>query len=285
MRNNEDRIGVNALRQDVTPPQQLIQAEAGNSAAINFIIPTEFVALPSKGKFYPANHPLHNQETIEIKQMTAKEEDILTSKNLLKKGVALDKLIQSLVVNKAINTDSILIEDRNAILVAARISAYGQDYETIVTCPSCTSKSKHNFDLLEKLETLENNSLEFSTDENGLFIIELPKSQWKVKCRALNGYDEKAFIRLGEAKKNVNDPDSLLSEQLKMMIVTINDVEDKAVLLNAINCMPAKDSKHLRNVYSQIVKGIDMKHSYICSSCDYSAAIEVPLTTDFFWFK
>lgn len=284
MRNNEDRIGVNTMRQDSIPPQQLIHSETAQKPSIDFIVPTEFVALPSQGKFYPANHPLRDQQTIEIKQMTAKEEDILTSKNLLKKGVALDKLIQSLVVNKAINTDSLLIEDRNAILVAARISAYGQDYETIITCPSCGTKGKHKFDLLEKLESFDE-PMQTEVDSSGTFEITLPKSNWKVKCRALNGYDEKTFLRITEAKKNTSENDSLLSEQLKMMIVSINDVDDKATLLTAINCMPAKDSKHLRSVYSQIVRSVDMNHSFACNSCDYSAAIEVPLTADFFWFK
>lgn len=283
MRNNEDRFGANLPRQDATPPQ--IMQEQNTQSNINFIVPTEHVSLPSKGLFYPANHPLKGQETIEIKQMTAKEEDILTSKNLLKKGVALDKLIQSLVVNKSINTDSILMEDRNAILVAARISAYGQDYETLITCPSCGDKTRHKFDLLEKLDNIEKTEAKVFPDQDGLFEIELPKTGWKVKCRPLNGYDEKAALRLSESKKNVSDGDSLLMEQLKMMIVSINGIEDKAALAHAIGVMPAKDSKHLRTVYAEVVPNVDMKHSYACNKCDYSAVLEVPLTTDFFWFK
>jgi hypothetical protein len=70
------------------------------------------VDLPSQGRFYAQGHPLHGQDSIEIKQMTAKEEDILTSRTLLKKGVALDKLIESLIVNKAINPSTLLIGDR-----------------------------------------------------------------------------------------------------------------------------------------------------------------------------
>jgi len=104
--------------------------------------------------------------------------------------VALDKLIQSLVVDKNINTDTLTIEDRNAIIVAARISAYGEEYATQVACPECETKVKHTFNLLEKLENQKApESISIAAD--GTFDLLLPSTKWKVKCRALNGYDEK----------------------------------------------------------------------------------------------
>lgn len=285
MRNNLERLGAVEQNSDLPPQMQNASLEPQQaSQGLNFIVPTEYVSLPSKGRFYPQNHPLYGKDTIEIKQMTAKEEDILTSRNLLKKGVALDKLITSLVVDKKINTDSLTVEDRSAIILAARISAYGAEYNTTVTCPSCAQKSKNTFDLLEKLDSIEKIT-EVLVDENGLFTIVLPKTGWTVKCRALNGYDEKTMLRLTEAKKNVSDGDSLLVDQLKMTIVSINNVTDKDMLQTAINSMPARDSKHLRSVYQDTLKGVDMRHSFSCNSCEYVGELEVPLTADFFWFK
>jgi hypothetical protein len=278
MRNNLDRIGVDAAQHGADLPQQLEQPQ------LNFIVPTEHVPLPSKGRFYPRSHPLHNLETVEVKQMTAKEEDILTSRNLLKKGVALDKLLQSIVINKGINTDSLTAEDRSAIIIAARISAYGADYATTVTCPACTAKTKYTFNLLEKLDSAEQIQ-PVEVDEKGLFSITLPVTKWVVKCRALNGYDEKAIIRLSEAKKNPSEGDSLMLEQLKMTVISINGIEDRVAIESALSGMPARDSKHLRNTYQEIVKGIDMRHTFSCSSCEYEGELEVPLTPDFFWFK
>lgn len=283
MRNNSERLGANQEAQGADP---LPQTQAGTEQALplNFIVPTEHVGLPSKGKFYPPNHPLHNQQTIEIRQMTAKEEDILTSRNLLKKGLALDKLIQSLVVDKKINCDTLTLEDRSAIILSARISAYGPEYLTTVTCPECNEKSKNKFDLLEKLDSVETFE-DPVVDATGYFDITLPMTKWTVKCRALNGFDEKALVRLNEAKKNVSDGDSILIEQFKMYIVSINGSTDKAVVLNAINSMPARDSKYLRNTYQQNIRGIDMRHTFNCSKCEYEGELEVPLTADFFWFK
>ena len=287
MRNNEERLGANMARQDPFVPQ-VPQAADASVTPLSFIVPTEHVTLQSGGRFYPQHHPLHGKDTIEIKQMTAKEEDILTSKNLLKKGVALDKLIQSLVVDKNINTDSITSEDRNAILVAARISAYGQNYDTQVNCPSCNTKVKTTFDLYEKIfkeDEEQQQEEDFKTDDSGLFAVDLPVSKWKVVCRALNGYDEKNFIRISESKKNSSGGDSLLMEQLKSMIVSVQNVQDKELILRAIEAMPAADSKYLRKVYSKYVKSVDLTKTFNCSSCGYETDMEVPLTADFFWFK
>ena len=287
MRNNEERLGANIQRQDATPVEQVAKQAVQSGLSLDFMVPTELVPLPSKGRFYPQNHPLHGKDSIEIKQMTAKEEDILTSRSLLKKGIALDKLIASLVVDKNINTDSITSEDRNAILVAARISAYGQNYDTQVNCPSCNTKVKTTFDLYEKIfkEDEDQQEEDLKTDDSGLFAVDLPVSKWKVVCRALNGYDEKNFIRISESKKNSSGGDSLLMEQLKSMIVSVQNVQDKELILRAIEAMPAADSKYLRKVYSKYVKSVDLTKTFNCSSCGYETDMEVPLTADFFWFK
>jgi hypothetical protein len=111
--------------------------------------------------------------------MTAKEEDILTSRALLKKGIALERVISSIIVNKAINPNSLLIGDRNAILIAARVSGYGNDYTTKVTCPSCTATQDFIFDLNDTL-VYSGDSLkaeEATLNEDGTFTTVLPRTK------------------------------------------------------------------------------------------------------------
>ena len=139
MSRNRERMGLPNPTDTAVPPAQTHQENQGFSV----VVPTEFVDLPSKGRYYPQNHPLCNQETIEIKQMTAKEEDMLSSRALLKSGVAIDRVLQSLVMDKTIKVDSLLVGDRNALLIAARVSGYGEDYETSVSCPACGTNQKH----------------------------------------------------------------------------------------------------------------------------------------------
>ena len=138
MSRNKDRLG-GSQHQDTQPPAQ--------GAGFSFVVPTDFVELPSQGRFYPEGHPLHGQDSIEIRQMTAKEEDMLTSRTLLKKGVALDRVIASLIVNKQIDPDSLLVGDRNAIIIAIRVAGYGNIYDTKVSCPSCGAKQEYSFNL------------------------------------------------------------------------------------------------------------------------------------------
>ena len=101
-------------------------------ASLSYVTPTEFVELPSRGKFYSTDHPLHGKEVIEMRYMTAKDEDILTSPALLKNGIAINRLIENLIVDKNIAIDSLLVGDKNAIILAARISGYGEQYNVKV---------------------------------------------------------------------------------------------------------------------------------------------------------
>ena len=141
MSRNSKRVTGAAAPPVNNPTAQAPQDTATRTSAI------ETVPLPSKGQFYPPGHPLSDAETVEIKYMTAKEEDILTDRALLKKGVAVDRMLQNIIVNKDIKVDSLLIGDKNAILVKARTTGYGAEYETKVTCPACYQTGQHVFDL------------------------------------------------------------------------------------------------------------------------------------------
>jgi hypothetical protein len=114
-----------------------------------FVNPTEFVELPSKGLFYPEGHPLHNQAVIEIKHMTAKEEDILTSEALLRNELAIDRLLESVIINNNIKVGDLLLGDKSAILIATRITGFGPFYDVSAPCPSCGKESDYTFDLNE----------------------------------------------------------------------------------------------------------------------------------------
>ena len=93
----------------------------------DFKFPSETIELPSKGLLYPEDNPLSSGK-IEIKYMTAREEDILTNQAYIEKGTVLDKLIESLIVDKNINYKDLIIGDKNAVLVTARVLGYGKNY-------------------------------------------------------------------------------------------------------------------------------------------------------------
>jgi len=282
VRNNQDRLS--AIPQDSDPPvQQPQQAEQ----PLQFITPTEFVELPTGGVFYPQGHPLHGAETIEIRHMTAKDEDILTSTALLKKGVAIDRLLQNIIVDRSIRVADLLVGDKNAIILAARISGYGADYEAAVVCPSCNSSVKFEFDL-NQCPLVPNNLYEEQgvvRTENNTFIVHLDKMNLDVEVRLLSSKDEMHLIQLSEGKRKKKLPESPLTDQLRQIIVSVNGNVDASYIHSFIQHMPASDSRKLRSTYQKIVPNIDMTLDFVCSACDHEGEVSVPFGTNFFWPK
>ena len=147
----------------------------------DYKFPTEMVDLPSKGYFYFDGHPLSSGK-VEVKYMTAKEEDILTSTNLIEQGIVIDKLLESLIVDKNIKVDDLLIGDKNAIMIAARILGYGKDYEFNLRDTEYKSD-------LTKLEAIDMDFKNFERGKNE-FEFELPTS--KIKVQALRFYEDRS---------------------------------------------------------------------------------------------
>ena len=283
-RNNQQRLG-NPEASDAIP-------ETKNQNQLNFSVPTEFVDLPSRGLYYPEGHPLHNVESVEIKHMTAKEEDILASESLIRKGVAIDRMLQSLLIDDSLKVKDLLVGDKNALTIAARISGYGADYRTKVTCPACDTVQEFEFDLEEKTtvgagfdrEQL-NESLEgVEITENGTFLVALPKSGHTVELKMLTGADEERLEKFQKQKANKSDGvNSLLTDTMKSIVIAVGDVQERPQINSFVENMPALDSRYLRSIYQKLVPNIDMTQEFQCKKCNHTQALEVPVTTDFFW--
>ena len=290
MSRNKDRLGLeeDTVFFDENPPPAAAEPKqaAASGGGFSWSVPTQFVTLPSGGKYYPENHPLHNKETVEIKFMTAKEEDILTSKSLLKQGVAIDRLIESVLLDKNINVNSLLVGDKNALIVAARITGYGEEYETKVTCPSCNESDSFSFDLdPDRIKDIGSALEDYSAvqTEDNTFVVQVPMTKAKVECRLLTGADEMKTFKETQRKAKKKMTETMLTDQFKSFIVSVNGDSSPLTVRSFIQAMPARDSRHLRTFYSDITPNVDLSQIYECSSCGYSADMEVPLTADFFW--
>ena len=171
---------------------------------------------PHRVGFYPEGHPLHGVSSIEIRYMTAKEEDILTSQALIKKGVAIERLLQNVIVDKSFSVNDLLIGDKNALLVATRVTGYGAEYTTNVTCPSCNNTDEHTFDLQDgKMNDVEEAVASFNgtLTEQNTFLITLPMTDATVECRLLTGGDELRLQKESERKARRNIEESSLTDQ------------------------------------------------------------------------
>ena len=279
-RNDINRVG--APPASAEAPMAQMQGEKAFDP-LSFVAPTEFVELPSKGLCYPEGHPLHNQETIEIKFMTAKEEDILSSRALLKKGIAIERFIQSVIVDRKIKAKDLLVGDRNAILIAARVSGYGNVYETQVSCPACGERTRFSFDLNEKkvTETEENEDVKALGD--GTFQITMPYSKFNIVFRLLTGADEAYLTATAASKKKATKVDSILIEQYERMVASIEGHSDRSIIKKYVENMPTLDSRHLRKCYASVTPDVNIKEHFECPSCGHEQEMEVPFGADFFW--
>ena len=283
MSRNSDRMGAQT-NADTSPTQQLIQNTETND--FSFIVPTELVDLPSQGAYYPEGHPLHGAETIEIKQMTAKEEDMLTSRTLLKKGVALERVLGSIIIDKGIHPDSLLVGDRNALIIAARVSAYGNDYNTTVTCPECGTSQEYGFDLNHaNIYTGYTEPAYVNTNNNdGTFTTILPRTKLEVTFRLLNGADERRFVEgVEHDRKQKNTHERNITRQLVNMVVAVNGNTTSEAINYLVQNIPSIDARHLRSAYKEANPNVDLTQHFECSECDYENELEVPLSADFFW--
>jgi hypothetical protein len=297
IRNNEDRTGERRATAAEIPPLPIAGLEDTTPPAksLDFVCPTEIVDLPSQGKYYPKEHHLHGVDSIEIRFMTAKDEDILTSKSLLRKGVAIDRFLQNILVDKKIKVADLLIGDKNALIVASRITGYGADYSTKVTCPSCTTTQDYGFDLdtsdvnnggLSTLaEETPDTASKITETDNSTWFVECPKSEVTVELQLLTGVHEKFLAKSQAMKKKQKLPEAQLTDQLRQTIVSVNGSNEPKNINKFIDVMPALDSRFLRGVYDKLMPNIDLTQNFECHSCGFEQEMEVPFTTDFFWPK
>jgi hypothetical protein len=240
--------------------------------------PTETIDLPSQGLLYPDNSPLRTGR-VDIKYMTAKEEDILTSTNLIQKGTVLDKLMDSLVVSKGVKADDMLLGDLNAVMVASRILAYGKDYEVKVTCKACQVPFDYTVDLAQ----LQSQLPEADGWMNGERELVLPTGV-TITYKLLTRGDEKAVqTEVNSLKKFNGSVDAEASTRLKYTITSVNGVRDKKTIRDFVDVMIIRDVRALRQEIKRVSPDIDFDINITCTACNAENKMRMPFGANFFW--
>ena len=251
--------------------------------------PTEIIDLPSKGRLYPKDNSLSSGK-VEMKYMTAKEEDILTSANLIQKGVVIDTLLRALLISngegQSVSYGDLVVGDKNAIMVAARVLGYGAEYPVEIACPACKTKQKITIDLA----ALENKDVDDSLLENGpIFDFELPASKRMLTFKILTHNDEKAVEEESKKMKKKNFGGNGISydltSRLKYMIVSVDGVADIKTVKDFVeNEFLSRDSLAFRKHIEAISPDVDMSVRFECEDCSHEEpSIQMPMNVSFFW--
>ena len=238
--------------------------------------PSEIIDLPSEGKLYPKGHPLENGK-IEIKYMTAKEEDILTSQNLIKKGVVIDTLLDSLILTDGVKCADLIVGDKNAVMVAARVLAYGPEYVCEIPNPNTDGIINHTFNLTD----CPFKKLTGDISENK-FEFKLPISKKTITFKLLTGKEESAINEELKASKKLGSQISPeLTTRLRHTIVSVDGDTKPATINDFVNNLLARDSMVLRKEIQRVTPDIELKQEIEIEG--EPVKVDIPMTVGFFW--
>jgi len=244
-----------------------------------FKFPTEVIELPSKGLVYPESSPL-SSGTIELKYMSAKEEDILTNSNFIEKGLVIDKLLQSLIITK-IDYDELILGDKNAILFAARILGYGANYDVVIT-----DKHSQKVNATIDLSKLENKTIDETKFKKGVneFDYTLPASKLTVTFKLLNSHDDKNIQDELKGLKKAFPQDSFdVTTRLKHTIIAINGDRNQEKIRGFVDNMLAVDVRSLRKYINEITPDLRMSFEYVDSKGDVVEGVNIPMNINFLY--
>jgi hypothetical protein len=249
------------------------------------VYPAEKILLPSKGKLYAIDNPL-SEGYVNLRYPTAKDEDILTSKKLIQNGTVIDIFIGNLITDKKINPDSLLIGDKNALIVASRLLAYGKEYNVEINCPSCNVPKKENIDI-SKFQSKELGYLDGHANSNEFFIT-LTATKAKVKFKILTSGDESNIeAELKALKKHKLDKryDSEVTTRLRYAILSVETEDGKKIenIKSFVDNMPSLDAKMLRDRIRELSPNVDMTFNFECEACGHEGRMTMPIGVGFFW--
>lgn len=244
------------------------------------------VPLPSNGKVYPIDSPLFKKENLDVREMSANEEDLLTSVSLIRTNKAIDSVISACLIDKTLDINKLIIGDRNSILIGLVLASYGSKYVADTTCSSCKEvNKKYEFQINNlTVKELITTPVQEGTNE---FSFTLPKSKLQITFKLLTSEDEKEIQLIIDRTKSIlsDKRETNVTTRLKKQILSINGDYDKQKISQFIDnkLMSIIDSTALRTYIDEISPDIDTHQEFKCFNCNFTDSIEIPITYDFFW--
>jgi hypothetical protein len=264
----------------------LAVAQYAGSETAKQKFPTEIIELPSKGLLYPKESALSSGK-VEMKYMTAKEEDILTTQSYIKQGVVLDKLFRSMIVGNGeglpIDYDELLSGDKNAIMIAARVLGYGKNYEVEIETPA-GNKQKEIIDLTQLQDKVIDESL--ITPHVNEFELQLPASKRTIRFKLLSERDQRAVeAELKNKRKFIKGgTDPALTTRIARMIIAIDGSEDRKEITDFVNnYLLAIDSRAIRDHIKRVQPDVNMTITFIDEETGDTFDMSLPIGVNFFW--
>lgn len=269
--------------------------EERSKKEFSFPDPTELIEIPSMGEYYPEGHALCGKTHVELRYPGAAELDTLNTKSLMRKNLAVDNMLENIVVNKLLKLESLLVGDKTALIIASRVLLFNEDYQVDVKCPYCGKKTLgHKFDLsaleLKRVPNEDDLSLigvtknETSIFGHPTFSVEVPKTKSIVEFKFLTVDNEKAIDKIQDRKKASKLKENPISEQLKKLIVSVNGNSELSQINQFLAVAPAPDLNTIMNLFKLIQPDVKFEQEFECIFCNEVVEnLDIPFDKSFFW--
>jgi len=290
---NSDKMSVPVvpiIKQDNIPDSIAEIPKQNNSLPAH----SEPCELPSKGLLYHPTSPLYNQEQVEIKYPTTRHQDILLNRTYINKLIAIDKLIEDILGNPAINYQKLLLGDRNAIAYQTRINMHGPMYNPRLICPNCLEKITNLSIDLEKSRKFHYFPSEEEMTEQGIelkdlegyksFVIKTQRFGTEIEFIVGTVESEQEVLKLSKARAKNNLPESNRTNELRTLIVGINGIKGQA-LVNEIQNLRALDVSEFLKAYQFVSPDIRTVHDFVCPNCGHEEELNINIDVNFFWYR
>jgi len=278
--------------QKPSPPQPKAlhqQQETTNPFGLSFVVPTELVKLPSFGRLYSENSPVYGMEEVQVKSMTAAEEDILINTSFIEQGIVFDKLIDSIMLTPGIQSIDLMDCDKIAILMSARRTGYGDKVDFATICSECGNEFDIQVSLSQMMEDSLNREIEEKEEEweylieSNTYSFKLPVTELTVQIKLLTPEDTQHLEASKTQKERLGLPYNETLEFLRTCIVAAENIVDRTPINKLVEILPAADARKIRVVHNQNVPTVKARKDTTCPSCKHSETKEVPFSLGWFW--
>mgnify|MGYP006863134087 CR=1 FL=1 len=267
------------------PMGQALPGTPGTRKELDIELDIVGVPLPSGGLVYPSGTSLCNAKELDIRAMTAQDENLLMNKVLVRKGTVITELIKACLMDKTIDVGAMLSGDRNALLTMIRVTGYTKMFTAKTTCTACETSQDFEVNLLDlPYRVLDPAKIKQVEPGMNAFEFTLPNTKKVVVFKFLTGREEERILAEIDIKKKkglMNE--NLVTTRLMSCIVAIDDSTDRTYIARFVSSMPARDSLALRRHLDENEPGIDMTAPFVCNNCDHSEDVPVILNSSYLW--
>lgn len=296
MSRNKNRTSVQTqTNTNQTPPQQAAPIphsfeRQDNPFGLSFVVPTEIVKLPSGGYLYDENSPLRGLKEVEVKAVTAAEEDIMINDSFIQQGVVFNRLIDSIVITPGVSSEHLMDCDKIAILMSARKTGYGDNIDFNVSCASCAHQYEMEVSLSALIEQSNENiyspksgeDWEYLSDSN-TYSFNLPSTGLDISIKLLTPSDSENLLSARKQKEKLGLPHNETIDFLRAVIVSAHGVTDRSSLNRLVEVLPAIDARAIRSIHNKNIPSLETSQETTCPSCGHEEVKEVPFSLGWFW--